>query len=175
MIVKNENGFGWASLLMSVLFFIAGWVSFRSPSDTLMTLGLFFGVIAIVQGFLSIVVYPTLRRVFERNPWPVIVIGILDLFIGIYLIMNPTLSIAILPIVFAIWFIADSVRNIVIAFRLRKSRQKWFWINAVLGVLGIILGIFLISNLSIAVVSIAYLIAFYFFLAGAIKLIDAFV
>ena len=49
MITKNENGFGWGSLLMSILFFIASWVTFRSPAETLITLGLLYGIIAIVQ------------------------------------------------------------------------------------------------------------------------------
>ncbi|MCG4585504.1 hypothetical protein L0P56_08340, partial [Anaerosalibacter bizertensis] len=64
MIEKNENGFSWGSLLMSILFFIAAWKAFRSPIEILMTLGIFFGVIAIVQGFLSIIFYPAFRRIF---------------------------------------------------------------------------------------------------------------
>lgn len=175
MIIKNEDGFGWGSLLISILLFIASWISLSSPTETIMTLGLFFGVIAIVQGFLSIILYFGLSRIFDRNAWPIIVIGIFDLLIGLYLIMNPNISIKVLPVLFAVWFIADSIRNIVIAFRLRRVRQRWFWIHLGLGILGMILGILMATNLSIAIISISSIIAFYFFIAAVLRLIDAFI
>ncbi|MBV1820642.1 DUF308 domain-containing protein [Anaerosalibacter bizertensis] len=175
MIEKNENGFSWGSLLMSILFFIAAWKAFRSPIEILMTLGIFFGVIAIVQGFLSIIFYPAFRRIFQLNPWPVIVIGIFYLLIGLHLIMEPSISLTLLPIIFASWFIIDSIRNIMIAFRLRKIDKRWFWINFILGILGMFIGIFLISNLYVAVISISSLIALYFLVGGVIRLIDTFV
>lgn len=175
VITKNEDGFGWGSLLMSILFFIASWIAFRSPTETLMTLGLVYGVIAIVQGFIGLLLYVELGWIFERKPWPILIIGILELVLGLYLIMNPTISLTFLPILFAVWFIADSVRNILLAFRLRPISNKWFWTHLILGVLGMILGFFLASNLYVAMISIATLIAFYFFIAAVIRLIDAFV
>lgn len=175
MIIKNENGFGWGSLLMSILFFIGGWIALRSPSGTLMTLGIFFGVIAIVQGLLITIFYSSFRRMFQRNPWPIVVIGIAYLLIGLYLIMKPSISLTFLPVIFAVWFIIDSIRNIMIAFRLKEISKKWFWIDLILGILGMLIGFFLISNLYVAVISISILIAVYFFIGGIIKLIDAFV
>lgn len=175
MIIKNETGFGWGSLIMSILFFIGAWMALQSPSGTLMTLGIFFGVIAIIQGFLSIAFYSTFQRMFQRNPWPVIVIGIFDLLVGLYLIMKPSISLTFLPILFALWFIIDSIRNIIIAFRLRKISRRWFWTDLILGLLGMFIGIFLISNLYVALISISSLIALYFFIGGFIRLIDAFV
>ena len=62
-----------------------------------------------------------------------------------------------------------------IVFRLRKTSQRWFWIDFILGILGMLIGLFLISNLYVAVISISSLIALYFFIGGVIKLIDAFV
>ncbi|MCG4584315.1 DUF308 domain-containing protein, partial [Anaerosalibacter bizertensis] len=108
-------------------------------------------------------------------PWPVIVIGIFYLLIGLHLIMEPSISLTLLPIIFASWFIIDSIRNIMIAFRLRKIDKRWFWINFILGILGMFIGIFLISNLYVAVISISSLIALYFLVGGVIRLIDTFV
>lgn len=175
MITKNENGFGWGSLLASILFFIAGWIAFRNPTEILITLGLVYGVIAIVQSFIGIMLYSEIGLMFERKPWPILIIAILELLVGVYLIMNPTISLTFLPILFAIWFIANSIKNIILAFRLRSNYKKWFWIYLILGILGIFLGIFLATNLLVAMMSIATLIALYFFTAGVIRLIDAFV
>ena len=132
-------------------------------------------MIAIVQGFIGIMFYFELKSVFERNPWIVLVNGIIELLIGFYLIMNPTISLTFLPILFAIWFIADSIRNILVAFRLQPINKMWFWTYLVLGILGMILGIFLVSNLYVAMMSMATLITFYFFIVAVIRLIDAFV
>ena len=175
MITKNENGFAWGSLLASILFFIAAWISFRNPAETLITMGLVYGVIAIVQGFIGIMLYSEIGWMFEGKAWPIMIIAILELLVGVYLIMNPTISLTFLPILFAIWFIADSIKNIILAFRLKSKYRKWFWIYLILGILGILLGIFLATNLLITMMSIATLIALYFFIAGVIRLIDAFV
>lgn len=175
MITKNEDSFDWGSLLVSILFFIASWISFRNPAKTLITLGLMYGIVAIVQGFIGIKLYSKIGLIFERKPWPILIIVIFELLIGFYLILNPTISLTFLPILFAIWFISDSIRNILFAFRLRSINNKWFWINLILGILGMILGIFLASNLLVTIISISTLIALYFFIAAVIRLIDAFV
>lgn len=175
MITKNENGFGWGSLLISILFFIASWIAFSSPTETLVTLGLMYGVIAIVQGFIGMMVYSELRRLFNRNPLPVLVVSILELFVGVYLIMNPAVSLTFFPILFATWFLADSVRNIILAFRLRTMNKKWFWLHLALGIIGVFIGIFLVSNLFVGILSIASLISVYFFVVAIVRLIDAFV
>lgn len=175
MIIKNEKGFGWGSLLMSILFFIAGWAAVNNPTEMLMTLGILFGVISLIQSFLSIFLYSELKRIFDRKPWPIIVTGIINLLIGLYLIMNPTISVTFFPILFAVWFVMDSIKNILVAFRLRKMNTKWFWIYFILGILGMLLGLFLASNLYVATISITFLIASYFFIAGIINLIDAFI
>lgn len=175
MITKNRDGFGWGSLLISVLFFIASWMAFTSPTETLITLGLLYGVIAIVQGFIGIMLYRQLKWFFDRKPWPLLIIVIFEFIIGFYLILNPTVSLIFFPILFAFWFILDSIRNLIFAFRLRKVGTKWFWLHLVLGAIGMVLGVFLATNLYAAVVSIATLVAFYFLLAAIIRLIDAFV
>lgn len=175
MITRNKDGFGWGSLLIGVLFFIASWMAFRSPTETLITLGLLYGVIAIVQGFIGIILYRELRWIFNRNPWPILIIVILEIFIGFYLILNPTVSLTFFPVLFSIWFIIDSIRNIILAFRLRDVGTGWFWTHLILGALGMILGVFLATNLYAAVLSIATLVALYFFVAAVIRLIDAFV
>lgn len=175
MITKNKNGFSWGSLLVSILLFLASWTALRNPIGTLVTLGLLFGIIAIVQGIVSFIIYSELRKVFSRNPWLILVVGILDLIIGLYLVFNPTISVTFLPLLFAAWFILDSIMNIVLASRLRENHPRWFWTYLILGILGIILGVFLASNLVVAIISITSLIAVYFFIAAIIRLIDAFV
>lgn len=69
MITKNENGFGWGSLLLAVLFFIAGWTALNDPLTTLIAMGLMFGMIAIVQGVSALMYYFELKKVLPGNPW----------------------------------------------------------------------------------------------------------
>lgn len=175
MITKNENGFGWGSLLLAILFFIASWTTFNSPISTLITLGLVFGIIAIVQGVQAIASYFELKDKTPNNPWYLILIGVIDGIVGFYLVFNPSVSITVLPILFAVWFIVDSVMNIILAFRLREVSTSWFWLRLILGIIGIILGFALLGNIFLAIISVTYLVGFYFLIAGIIKVIDAFV
>lgn len=175
MITKNENGFGWGSLILAILFFIASWTTFQNPLTTLVTLGIVFGIVAIVQGIQAIASYFELKDKMASNPWYLILIGVIDGLVGFYLVFNPNVSVTLLPILFAVWFIVDSIMNIVLAFRLKGTRNNWFWLRLILGIIGIILGLVLIGNIFLAIVSVTYLIGFYFLIAGIIKLIDAFV
>lgn len=175
MMIKNEEGFGWGSLLISILLFLASWLSFQEPVTTILSLGIVYGIVAIVRGFLSISFHSEYREIFHRHPWPVVAIGIIELLFGFYLVLNPEINIALLPILFSVWFLADSIRSIVLAFRLRTFKKAWFWLYLVLGILGIALGIFLASHLFIAFLSISSLITVSFFVAAVIQLIDAFV
>lgn len=175
MMIKNEEGFGWGSLLLSILLFIGSWLTFQSPVSTIISLGIAYGLIAIVRGFSSISFHGEYREIFNRSPWPVVVIGIIEVLFGFYLIINPVINLTFLPILFSVWFIADSTRSIMLAFRLREFKTTWFWLYLVLGILGLGVGIFLASHLFIAALSISSLITIYFFLAAIIQLIDAFV
>lgn len=95
MITKNENGFGWGSLLLAVLFFIAGWTALNNPLTTLIALGLMYGITAIVQGVSVLMYYFELEKVLPGNPWYLILIGVLDLLVGLYLVFNPAVSVIV--------------------------------------------------------------------------------
>ena len=175
MITKNENGFDWGSLLLAVLFFIAGWTALNNPLTTLIALGLMYGITAIVQGVSVLMYYFELKKVLPGNPWYLILIGVLDLLVGLYLVFNPAVSVTFLPMLFVFWFLIDSIMNIFLAFRLKDSQRSWFWVRLTLGILGVVIGFALAGNLLAAIISVTYLIAFYFFTGAIIKLIDAFV
>ena len=167
MITKNENGFGWGSLLLAVLFFIAGWTALNNPLTTLIALGLMYGITAIVQRVSVLMYYFELKKVLPGNPWYLILIGVLDLLVGLYLVFNPAVSVTFLPMLFVFWFLIDSIMNIFLAFRLKDSQRSWFWVRLTLGILGVVIGFALAGNLLAAIISVTYLIAFYFF-TGAI-------
>ncbi|WDM38238.1 HdeD family acid-resistance protein [Streptococcus parasuis] len=119
--------------------------------------------------------YFELKKVLPGYPWYLILIGVLDLLVGLYLVFNPAVSVTFLPMLFVIWFLIDSIMNIFLAFRLKDSQRSWFWVRLTLGILGVVIGFALAGNLLAAIISVTYLIAFYFFTGAIIKLIDAFV
>ena len=119
--------------------------------------------------------YFELKKVLPGNPWYLILIGVLDLLVGLYLVFNPAVSVTFLPMLFVFWFLIDSIMNIFLAFRLKDSQRSWFWVRLTLGILGVVIGFALAGNLLAAIISVTYLIAFYFFTGAIIKLIDAFV
>jgi len=113
---------------LAVLFFIAGWTALNNPLTTLIAMGLMFGMIAIVQGVSALMYYFELKKVLPGNPWYLILIGVLDLLVGLYLVFNPAVSVTFLPMLFVTWFLIDSIMNIFLAFRLKDSQRSWFWV-----------------------------------------------
>lgn len=108
-----------------------------------------------------------------KNTW-LIVIGVIDVLIGIFLFFNVGSGIVALPILFAIWFIVDSIFALFFASKIRSYNKGRFWSVFILSIASIILGFLLIYNPIASLVTIAMLIGTYFIINGISHIIQAF-
>lgn len=132
-------------MIIGILFIILGIYVFRVPLDTYVTLSYIFSITFIVSGISDIIFSISNREYIKSWIWHLIG-GIISLLIGIYLVMNPDISLNILPFVVGFTLLFRSAQNLGIAFEL-KSYGILNWGNlAIVSVVGIFLSFGLISH-----------------------------
>lgn len=164
---ENQGRFNWGELIIGILMVIAGIMCLKNPILSAQTLVFFFAFIAIMRGIYQL----TIRSRFEafvglNGTWSIF-IGIINIIAGAFLLFNSMFGVALIPFIFAVWFIVESITLIVIAFQFRFiETNASFWGTLVLGILGVTLGIFLLRNPNTALISTAVLVTTYFIIIG---------
>lgn len=171
---KTENGFNWWSFIVGIIYIILGILAFNNPLGSASFVIYLFAFAVAFKGITQIIIRNRLKEYTGMtNNW-LIVIGIIDIIIGVFLFFNVTAGVIALPIVFAMWFIIDSVIALVSARAIRKYSKRNFWLIVILSIISIIIGIMLIFNPIASILTVAYLVGIYFTLNGLSYVIQAF-
>jgi uncharacterized membrane protein HdeD (DUF308 family) len=103
----------WLYMLCGILCVAAGIVVFAFPVASYMTLGLIFGILMLIVGVLQLIVAASSGNFFAMRGY-LIVGGILDMILGLFLCINPSVSLLLMPILLGIWMLYHSF--IIMAF-----------------------------------------------------------
>jgi uncharacterized membrane protein HdeD (DUF308 family) len=111
------------------------------------------------------------RGAFDASSawWLVVLLGVLSLVAGVILVLKPSNSLATLCVIFGIFLLVDGIAAVVSSFQ----REEGAALFAVIGVLGIIVGILLIRHPTHAVNLIGLIIGIWLVAAGAVRLVQA--
>ncbi|MCI2149560.1 HdeD family acid-resistance protein [Bifidobacterium crudilactis] len=164
----------WDYFFVGILFIITALVSFSNPASNLVALVYGFAILAIIKGVSEL----TLRRRIDeftgaKNVY-ILVLGIVDILLGVFLIFNASVGVIALPYIFAIWFILDSIFELAVASVYRNTAGNYYWFDIVMNVLGIVLGIILLFNPVSSALTLAFLVGAYFLFSGISYLAAAF-
>lgn len=101
-----------------------------------------------------------------------IAIGVLLIILGLIAIFRPFITSAILVIALGWLFIIGGIFRIFYAFRDRQLGD--FWVKLLIGALQLILGILLLSNVFVGILSVVIAIGIFVFVEGCFEVILAF-
>ena len=107
-----------------------------------------------------------------RAWWLMLIVGLASLIAGIILVLKPSHSLATLAVVVGIFFLIDGIVELVRSFGSAVENRG---LAAIIGVLGVVVGIILIRHPTKAVAAIGLLIGLWLVAAGVIRLVGAFV
>jgi uncharacterized membrane protein HdeD (DUF308 family) len=128
----------WMLLLRGIAAVIFGVLAFAWPGMTLLTLILFYGAFALVDGVLAIIAAITGGAPAPR--WWLAIVGLLGIVTGLLVFMMPGLTALVLLYFIAGWAIATGVFQIIGAIKLRKEiDNEWFLILG--GVVSVLFGV----------------------------------
>src|SRR5262245_55366687 len=128
----------WLILLRGIAAILFGVLAFLWPGVTLLTLVLFYGIFAIVDGVLSIAAAVMGGAPMPR--WWLALVGLLGLVVGALTLAWPGITALVLLLFIAAWAIVSGVMQIIGAIQLRKEIDDEWWLIAC-GVLSVLFGI----------------------------------
>ena len=103
----------WLMLIVGILAVIAGILVFAFPLETYVSLSILFGVLMVLVGAAQLIVASSSNNYLMMRGY-VIVGGVLDVLLGLFLCLYPGITIFLLPILLGIWMLYHSF--MIIAF-----------------------------------------------------------
>ena len=155
----------WLILLRGVCAIIFGVLTFIWPGITLLTLVLFYGAYALIDG--AIAIWAAIVGGEPAPRWWLLIVGLLGIAAGLVTLLMPGVTALVLLLFIAFWAILTGVMQIVGAIRLRKEIDNE-WMLAAGGVLSVLFGIILIVQPGAGALGLLFVIGAYALIYGAI-------
>lgn len=169
-VAKQLWGLGIAFGVVSILF---GVLALFWPGLTVALLILFFGVFVLVWGVIGLITSLSSMST-DKFWWLELIFSLLAVGLAVYLLRNPVEAATIFIFYIGITFLVRGVIDIVEGLfdGRRKGNQRV--LSIVLGLVGIIAGIIVLSNPVTAGVAIVWIVGLYAVLYGSILIAFAF-
>ena len=165
----------WLELAVGILLILLGLFTFVSPGSILTGLVMIYGVIAMITGIADIVLYVKVGRHMGLGPTVSLVAGVFSVMVGVMLLIYPGTAEWVISIMLPVWFIAHCVSRLAHIGMLRKEMGKGFAVSmAVLNAAGLLLGVAMLLDPVLSLISLGYIIGFCLIFLGAESVARAF-
>jgi uncharacterized membrane protein HdeD (DUF308 family) len=161
----------WLLLLRGIAAIIFGVLAFAWPGLTLLTLILFYGAFALVDGVLAIIAAITGGAPAPR--WWLVIVGLLGIAAGLLTFLMPGLSALVLLFFIAGWAIATGVFQIIGAIQLRKEIDNE-WLLILGGIISVLFGIGVMLAPGAGALALVWVIGTYAVIIGVLLVALAF-
>ena len=162
----------WLVLLRGIAAIVFGILAWTWPGATLITLTLFWGAYALVDGIAAL--WSCWHgRDRGKAMWQVILIGVLGIAAGIFTFISPGITAIALLLLIAIWAVANGVFQIAAAIRLRKEIANE-WLLILSGVLSVAFGVLMMVFPGAGAMAVLWLIGVFAVAYGALLVLFAF-
>ena len=155
----------WLLLLRGIAAIIFGVLAFAWPGLTLLTLILFYGAFALVDGVLAIIAAITGGAPAPR--WWLAIVGLLGIAAGLLTFLMPGLSALVLLFFIAGWAIATGVLQIIGAIQLRKEIDNE-WLLILGGVISVLFGVGMMLAPGAGALALVWVIGTYAVIMGVV-------
>lgn len=141
-------------MLAGILAIAAGICVFAFPIESYVTLGILFGVLMLITGATQLIMASTSGNYLMMRGY-VIVGGVLDVILGIFLCIYPGISLIMLPILMGLWLMYHSFMTISLGGDMATFRISGNGMVIAGGILLLLLSIFvLVDPFSVGIVTV---------------------
>jgi len=166
---KYAVRYRWLLLFLGILFIGLGIRTMFVPDSSFVALAVVFSVCMFIGGIFEIVFSIANRKSLSDWGWH-LTGGIIGLLLGILLISRPGLTMVMIPILLAIWFMFQGFYAIGISIDLKRfGCNKWGW-NLAFGILSIACSILIFFQPATGALISVYIAAFAFIFIGIFKI-----
>jgi uncharacterized membrane protein HdeD (DUF308 family) len=160
----------WLILLRGIAAIVFGVLAFIWPGITLVTLILFWGAFALVDGILALAHAIMGGNVGSR--WWLALIGVLGIIVGLLTFLMPGVTALVLLLFIATWAIVLGVFQIAGAIRLRKEIDNE-WTLILGGVISVLFGAIMLVAPGAGAIGLIWAIASYAIVFGILLVMAA--
>jgi uncharacterized membrane protein HdeD (DUF308 family) len=171
-LLHTLSRYWWLILLRGIAFIVFGVLAFMWPGLTLVTLVLFYGAFALVDGVLALA-HAIMGGGEMGSRWWLVLVGVAGIAAGIVTFMWPGLTALLLLVFIATWAIVLGVFQIAGAIRLRKEIDNE-WTLILSGALSVGFGLVLLAAPGAGAVGLIWVIASYAVVFGVLLVMLAF-
>ena len=144
----------WLLMIAGLLAIAAGICVFVFPVESYVTLSILFGILMLITGAVQLIVASTSGNYLMMRGY-IIVGGVLDVILGIFLCVYPGISLFLLPIMMGFWLMYHSFMIIALGGDMSTFRIQGNGMMILGGVLLLLLSIFvLVDPFSVGVVTV---------------------
>ena len=161
----------WLLLLRGIAAIIFGLLAFAWPGLTLLTLILFYGAFALVDGVLAIVA--AITGGVPGSRWWLAIVGLLGIAAGLLTFLTPGLTALVLLFFIAGWAIVTGVFEIIGAIKLRKEIDNE-WLLILGGIISVLFGVGMMLAPGAGALALVWVIGAYSAVMGVIFVALAF-
>lgn len=135
----------WMLMLAGVLCVAAGIAVFVFPLESYVALSICFGVLMLIVGAVQLIIASTSNNYLMMKGY-VIVGGVLDLILGLFMCLYPGITLMLIPIMLGIWMMYHSFMIVAFGGDLDTFNVKGNGLVIAAGVLLLLLSILILMN-----------------------------
>lgn len=155
----------WFVLLRGIFTLIAGVIFLAWPAMSVFSLTIILGVWALVTGAIDSVA--SLIRIGKHKfSWLMFLGGLLSIIVGIMILRYPMTSIVVLYQLFALWAVITGITQVVMGLFFKSLTSTPRWLIVTSGILSLLLGVILLSNVLAGFIAITWLLGIYGIVVG---------
>ena len=159
--IKNAK---W-NLVAGIVMLILGIVIWFNPLGTMLALAAYIGI-----GFMLVGAFYVMASKDIKSGWYLLV-GVLDLLVGLILIFNLGVTAASLPVILALWCLTIGAVQIIGAWEIKSYGLPWGW-SAIMGAAGIVFGLIILAYPMVGAVTISMVTGLYAVMFGILQLAE---
>ena len=155
----------WLLLLRGIAGIIFGVLAFIWPGITLLTMVIFYGAYALMDGVFAI--GAAFRGGNVRSRWWLILIGVLGIAAGLLTFMWPGITALVLAFFIGIWSLIHGIFEIIGAIKIRKEIDNEWWL-ILSGALSVLFGLVMLFMPGTGALALVWVIGAYSIIFGAL-------
>lgn len=167
--MESKLKYWWMILIKGILLILLSLFIFNHPVNALIGLALYIGISLLITGFVILIAAIADRKANDNWGWQLIE-GILDIVFGFVLLTNPDITAAVFPFIVGFWMIVYGIILFAGSFSAKKEGDTSWWMNLLGGVLTIIFGYFIMTNMLVGAIAITIWLAIGILLFGIINI-----
>ncbi|MFV0413704.1 MAG: HdeD family acid-resistance protein [Oscillospiraceae bacterium] len=172
--MKEKTGFDWMELIVGILFILGGIFTFANPAGALASLVFVFSILLAVRGIADISRYFRVKKFWGTSITLSLIVGILDIVLGIFLLFNLGAGVVALSILFPVWFMIDCIINLAHLDLVKAYSKGLFWFTLIVNIIGIVIAVLMMAQPVTAAFTLAAFIALYLLVLGLESVVFAF-